>query len=195
MLWTRSDTIGLAKPSCAQCHGYGLRISEMLKRENPCNCVLRAIFRACYARFRECVMKEKRMSRVSLEFYRGGKDAYRSYARKTEDYLADFCLVSRRALTEQEYDIFRYFFLLGANWRMCCARLGMDRGNFFHAVYRIEQKLGRTFRELEPYGLYPLDEYFGGKIYRHRPQPSRAENVREMPRRQDRRRAGIRKSA
>jgi hypothetical protein len=195
MLWTRSDTIGLAKPSCAQCHGYGLRISEMLKRENPCNCVLRAIFRACYARFRECVMKEKRMSRVSLEFYRGGKDAYRSYARKTEDYLADFCLVSRRALTEQEYDIFRYFFLLGANWRMCCARLGMDRGNFFHAVYRIEQKLGRTFRELEPYGLYPLDEYFGGKIYKHRPQPSRAENVREMPRRQDRRRAGIRKSA
>jgi hypothetical protein len=38
----------------------------------------------------------------------------------------------------------------------------MDRGNFFHSVYRIEQKLGRGFRELEPYALFPLDEYFNG---------------------------------
>ena len=26
----------------------------------------------------------------------------------------------------------------------------MDRGNFFHSVYRIEQKLGKVFRELHP---------------------------------------------
>ncbi len=38
----------------------------------------------------------------------------------------------------------------------------MDRGNFFHAVYRIEQKLGRVFRELEPYSLFPVNEYFHG---------------------------------
>lgn len=38
----------------------------------------------------------------------------------------------------------------------------MDRGSFFHDVYRIEQKLGKTFRELEPYALFPLDEYFNG---------------------------------
>lgn len=38
----------------------------------------------------------------------------------------------------------------------------MDRGNFFHEVYRIQQKLGRIYRELEPYSLFPLDEYFGG---------------------------------
>jgi hypothetical protein len=38
----------------------------------------------------------------------------------------------------------------------------MDRGNFFHAVYRIEQKLGRVFRELEPYALFPVNEYFHG---------------------------------
>jgi hypothetical protein len=29
-------------------------------------------------------------------------------------------------------------------------------------VYRIQQKLGRAFRELEPYCLYPLENYFGG---------------------------------
>jgi len=38
----------------------------------------------------------------------------------------------------------------------------IDRGTFFHSVYRIEQRLGRVFRELQPYGLYPLDEYFRG---------------------------------
>jgi hypothetical protein len=40
----------------------------------------------------------------------------------------------------------------------------MDRGDFFHAVYRIEQRLGRVFAELQPYPLFPLNEYFGGMI-------------------------------
>jgi len=38
----------------------------------------------------------------------------------------------------------------------------MDRGAFFHEAYRIEQKLGRVFRELEPHALFPVDEYFNG---------------------------------
>ena len=40
----------------------------------------------------------------------------------------------------------------------------MDRGNFFHAIYRIERTLGRAFSEIRPYPLYPLDEYFGGTV-------------------------------
>jgi hypothetical protein len=40
----------------------------------------------------------------------------------------------------------------------------MDRGNFFHAIYRIERTLGKTFAELRPYPLYPLDEYFGSTM-------------------------------
>jgi len=40
--------------------------------------------------------------------------------------------------------------------------MNLDRGAFFHEAYRIEQKLGRTFRELQPYALFPLDEYFNG---------------------------------
>ena len=45
----------------------------------------------------------------------------------------------------------------------------MDRGSFFHEVYRIEQKLGRTFRELEPFALFPLDEYFGNTTRKELP--------------------------
>lgn len=159
MQWNRSETIGLAKAGCVLCHGYGQRINTRGK-ETPCNCVFRAIFRACYNRFRECVTKEKHMSGVTMEFCAKGQGR-RAYARKTEEYIADFSLVSRRALDDDEYRIFRYHFLLGADWRLCCRQLQVDRGTFFHTVYRIQQQLGRTFAELEPYGLFPLDEYFG----------------------------------
>jgi hypothetical protein len=75
-----------------------------------------------------------------------------------------------------EYELFRYHFILGADWKLCTRKVGIDRGNFFHAVYRIEQKLGRVFRELEPYPLFPLDDYFHGPS-RFTP---RAEEARDM---------------
>lgn len=160
MEWTRSETIALAKQRCVHCHGLGLRTNSQ-NQTYPCNCVLREIFRACYARFRDYVGREKYMSRTSLERI-PGKDIRLLWGRKEEEYIADFCLVSRRTLTEFEYKIFKYHFLLGADWRLCTRKLGIDRGNFYHAVYRIEQKLGKTFRELEPYPLYPLSDYFNG---------------------------------
>jgi hypothetical protein len=167
MEWTRSDTIALAKQSCTQCHGLGLRGLGRVG-QNPCNCVLRAIFRACYARFRHCATKEKHMSRASPEFI-AGREGKLTWGRKDEEYVADFCLISRRTLDEFEYKVFKFHFLLGADWKLCTRQMKIDRGNFFHAVYRIEQKLGRVFRELEPYGLFPLDEYFHGP--RRAPQP------------------------
>lgn len=80
--------------------------------------------------------------------------------------MADFCLVSRRVLDDFDHKVFRYHFLLGADWRLCCRQLQIDRGTFFHTIYRIEQQLGRTFAELKPYPLYPLDEYFGGMVHK-----------------------------
>jgi hypothetical protein len=135
--------------------------SNLRGAPNPCNCTLRAVFRACYARFRHCANKEKHISQASLELIKG-KDGMVTWGRKDEEYIADFCQVSRKALDEFEYRVFKYHFLLGADWKLCTRRLNMDRGSFFHAVYRIEQKLGRVFRELQPYGLYPLSEYFHG---------------------------------
>jgi hypothetical protein len=168
MEWTRSDTIALAKNRCTQCHGLGLRTSRR-GGSNPCNCVLREIFRACYRRFRYCATKDKYMSRVSLERVSGPRGRM-TWGFKDEEYCADFILESKRTLDEFEYKVFKYHFLLGADWKLCCRKLGLDRGNFFHCVYRIEQKLGRVFRELQPYGLWPLDEYFHGTV-RTRPRP------------------------
>jgi hypothetical protein len=131
----------------------------------PCKCVLRNIFRLCYARFRFCIEKEKHVSQARLAII-GGTERRTVWGRRDEEYIADFCLVSKRVLEESEYKLFRFHFLLGADWRLCCRQLKMERGNFFHEIYRIQQKLGRVFRELEPYPLYPLDEYFGGTVRR-----------------------------
>lgn len=160
MEWTRSDTIALAKKSCVHCHGIGLHLGRGGNLA-PCNCVLRAIFRACLSRFRHCATKERHLSKISLEFV-SGRERNLTWGRKDEEYMADFTLVSRRTLDESEYRIFKYHFLLGADWKLCCRKLNTDRGSFFHAVYRIQQKLGRVFRELEPYSLFPLEEYFHG---------------------------------
>ena len=164
MEWTRSDTLALAAPHCSYCHGLGLKDGSE-DRSEPCNCVLRNIFRACYDHFRLCVTQDRYVSTSRLERAGGARPHY-TWGRKDEEYIADFGKVSHRALSETEYRIFKLHFLLGADWRLCCRQLNLDRGTFFHLIYRIESKLGRVFRELEPYCLYPLNEYFGGVIYR-----------------------------
>ncbi|HEY6392523.1 MAG TPA: hypothetical protein VIX89_14670 [Bryobacteraceae bacterium] len=125
--------------------------------------MLRAIFRACFEHFRDCMSREKFVSKVTLDPL-PGKDRRGAWGRKDEEFTADFCLVSKRTLTESEYRIFRYHFLLGADWKLCCQKLQTDRGSFFHSVYRLEQKLGRVFRELQPYGLFPINDYFHGPV-------------------------------
>jgi hypothetical protein len=50
--------------------------------------------------------------------------------------------------------------LQGRDWKCCCSTCRLDRGTFFHAVYRIEERLGRAFTELKPYPLFPIDEYW-----------------------------------
>jgi hypothetical protein len=151
--------MGLANPRCTHCRGTGLLLSRSSLA--PCRCVLRKIFRRCYDRFHVSMQKGASCSRTSLEFT-AGCDRRFSWGRKDEEFIADFLLVSKRSLTGNEYQIFSYHYLLGADWKLCCRRLNLERGSFFHEVYRIEEKLGRIFRELKPYSLFPLDEYFFG---------------------------------
>lgn len=175
MVWNRSNAIGMSRVACSRCGGAGVR-TVWKAREAPCSCVFRAVFRACFNRYRECVEIGKYSSSVSLEFSKG-KDGGRTYGRKIEEYMADLCLVAKRTLDESEHQAFRFHFLLGADWKLCCHRLNMDRGNFYHLVYRVEEKLGRAFAELRPYPLFPLSDYFAGTIRR---APARA-SAEAMP--------------
>ena len=167
--WDRSKVLGLAKVSCKICHGTGMRISPHRGKEAPCYCVFRAVFRACYNRFRECNMASRTVT-MTLGSARGpiGKQ---KFSRKREEFMADFCLIARRVLSEEEHRIFRYHFLLGADWRLCTRMLKMERGNFFHMLYRIQQKAGRAFAETEPYPLFPMSDYFELDVSQPAPPP------------------------
>jgi hypothetical protein len=167
MLWNRSTTIGIANATCTSCQGIGL-VLDRSDREIPCDCTLRAVFRACLTGFVECVALGERTASVSWEPCYGPTGG-RVFSRKREEYIADFLKVTERALTKEEHRIFRYHFLLGADYSLCCQKLNMDRGTFFHALYRLEEKLGRTYAQLEPYPLFPLREYFGGMAHKARP--------------------------
>jgi hypothetical protein len=161
-IWTKNECLALAAHSCAWCFGLGRRPGKA-GNESVCNCVHRSAFRACYARYRKCSAREQ-ISRVSLEA-NPGKQRYTTYGFKSEEYMADFVLTARRVLGTDtlSWKVFRFHFLYGANWILCTKRLGINRGAFFHEVYRIEQRLGRAYRELEPHALFPVDQYFASK--------------------------------
>ena len=132
----------------------------------PCHCVFRAIFRACYDKFEKCTERWPHVARISLERNRGKSGGCMNYSFRSEEFVADFVLISKRVLGDNTpaHRLFKYHYLLGADWKLGTAKLGINRGNFFHECYRVQQRLGRAFRETQPYGLFPIDEYFGGKV-------------------------------
>lgn len=168
MNWTQSHTLALAKQTCVHCMGLGMLQVRRGDRHKTCTCVEREIFRICYRRFMNCANSDGRVGQVSLE---GNPARQRKghYSLKSAEYLADFILIAKRTLGEDTpaYQLFKFHFLLGADWKLCTRRLGMSRGDFFHEVYRIQQKLGKAYRETEPFSLFPLDEYFGGISAKH----------------------------
>ena len=167
MEWTHSETLALADAKCTRCLGVGL-----LPSTAPCGCVFRNIFRICYARFRYCAHKEGGAPIVNLERSDGGRSTRAMFGHKNHEYMADFCLLAKRILTDPtEVAVFKFHFLLGADKPLCCRRLGLDRGTFWHAVYRVQEKLGRAFREVRPFPLFPLDEYFSAPMRGQRVEP------------------------
>ncbi|WP_321472264.1 hypothetical protein [uncultured Paludibaculum sp.] len=179
MEWTRSETLALALSSCTQCFGMGVR-SHRSGHLRPCSCVLRSIFRACYARFRRSLEKEKHLSVTTLDgTHRGGRR--NTWGRKNEEFIADFYLVTRRTLTGMEWRIFSAHYLLGADWRLCSRQLKLDRGTFFHSIYAIEKKLGLAYRNLAPYALFPTDDYFQGvTAHAEPPKPMQVIEMRRV---------------
>lgn len=157
------DLTHLAFAACRTCGGKGVRpIKRGLGRGEVahCSCVLRGAFRACYTRFKQAFLRGRHRGPASYDRTHGGRNNCGMWSRKEEEYMADFDLVARRHLDGVHYKVFRYYFLLGGDWKLCARKLGIDRGRLYHAVYRVEEKLGKAFAELQPYPLYPPREYF-----------------------------------
>lgn len=159
--WTRSTTIGMADVRCTGCGGIGLVRTR--NGSTACKCVLKAICRAVVERLHQIFEQQGKASGIALQSVSGAtRPKSFSYSRPLEEFAADAFLVARRELSAEENDIFRYAMILGADWKMMTRRLKMDRGNYFHAYYRTECKLGEAWAMTMPYRLYPFDEYFGG---------------------------------
>ncbi len=159
MQWNHKDLSKLSFSNCAICEGRGVR-RERHGEPIPCGCALRAIFRACHARFRSCVLRGKHKGPANFNRAPGAKGYKGTWGRKEEEFMADFVIVARRNLDPWQYRLFRFQFLLGADPNLVRQRLGLPRGAYFHAMYRIEEKLGRIYTELQPYALYPAKDYF-----------------------------------
>lgn len=162
------EMLALAKPGCTLCLGLGYRFGRRESDTPTCNCVWRAVFRLCFARFKRLYSGEGYISQVKTgRFDQTGQAINKPRATVLEsDYLADFIIVARRALQDRPLSLklFRFHDLLGADWKLCCRKLGIDRGEFFHEVYRVQQMVGKALYETEPFALFPLDEYFGGTV-------------------------------
>jgi len=64
------------------------------------------------------------------------------------------------------YKPFKWHYLNDADFKLVSRRLGrpLNDRNTFHDFYRIDERLGQAFKNTEPCGLYPIDEYFGGRV-------------------------------
>jgi len=143
----------LAHTHCATCHGIGVlfgRRSEPV----PCNCVYRTVFRHCLSKYHNL----GRMVENHAVMPRRRKKAVWEYPGL--EFRADFELIARRTLAEREWQVFWLHKLQGFDWKLCCLRLKLDRGNFFHAVYRMETQLGKALMTVKPFALHPVDGYF-----------------------------------
>lgn len=171
---TRADVLALAHNACEKCGGSGLapcrtrghKIGLCGPKVGVCSCVSRAIFRICYTRQQQCEEKisisSSAAERMQLPRRLG------PWGRKNEEYLADFDLLVKHALTKPEYRVFRAYFYVGWPWDLCMREFNLDRGKFYRVIYKAEEKAGEAFLLTEPYGIYPLDEYFHSTRERRR---------------------------
>ncbi len=147
----------LSDAHCSTCHGAGVQGGN---HRGLCHCVRRRIFRTCYQHYRS----------RGLRFW-------------SVLYRIDFELAAERKFPADEVRAF-FRWAEGADWRTCAPMLDMDRGQFFHFVYRTEEVLGA---ELLRRGLYPPAEYRLPTAHQAKREPgdaqAEAEDTRHMAQR------------
>jgi hypothetical protein len=139
------------RPLCRDCLGTGRILLD------DCHCVARQAFHAClrlYYYNREMADRGKSKATLRKPFF--------GYERKIEDFLADFVIIARRHLPRLQFQLFCFFFIEGHSMVWCARRLRTQPANLYYRVRLVEQRLGRVFRNLRPYALYPPRAYFSG---------------------------------
>jgi hypothetical protein len=153
MQWTPETAAQLSRPGCRDCRETGL-VST-----NLCDCVSRAVFRACYRRFKHCGTMHVSMRKVNFERTSKGVDRTLSWVRRNEDYRADFHSCGLRALPRHLYQLFSFYHLHGCSLDVARRRLGMSYRQSVEWIGEVETFVGREIAFLEPYSLFPPQGY------------------------------------
>ncbi|MCC7235585.1 MAG: hypothetical protein IT163_09800 [Bryobacterales bacterium] len=137
--------LALCLPSCTSCHGIGRYLSR--GRSNTCRCVYRKVF--------DLVMTQ-------VHNRTGYAHDFKKQTFKQSEWLADVQLLAMRALDGHELSktIYRLGCVEDRDYKVVSAKVGLSRGNYFHAVYRMKEVVGRAWLETKPHAVYPTDQYF-----------------------------------
>ena len=154
------ELMTFASEQCSFCFGYG-QIRTGFNKANLCKCVLKQVFRLCYRKYFECDVANPRL-RV------GVIGSALSCSFPSSEYRADFWLACFKSCVspEQQLLVLHYYFH-HSPYDQVIPIIGKaigdpdyKRGEFFHAVYRTESRLGRALLDL---GLFPFQKYFATK--------------------------------
>lgn len=162
----------LALISCSKCYGRGFVIGRDLATEFLCPCVARKIFHTVLAR-RDYFYESGKITQINytqMEYKAYGDSSnagvYTVYGIMNLEYCIDFEILARHSLSETQFLIFKLRYLQKKNFKVCCKRARLSRGNFFHMCYIIEQKVGLAALALKPYPLFPISDYFDQRLNR-----------------------------
>lgn len=159
--WTPDVCWTMAKPSCRMCWGSGV-CPSWGRTQRPCRCVYRRVFSQCLHEYQR-IASETGASTAQLwrnEGRRTGARPARGWHRPAENFRADFELLARRALSAEQWRVFRLMFLSGHRPMEIFAQQKLSRGRGFHERYKIMEILGQVYAETRPYGLWPIADYY-----------------------------------
>lgn len=158
--WQPGELEAMSDESCRRCWGTGQHPTYAAK-VRPCDCVYRRVFRRCLAEYRRI---RSRTLESTIGLYRHGSTAGRGgmgWHRPQQSYVCDFELLARRVLTQQEMRLFWARVHRDQTARALAMELGWSVGATNHTTYRVETTLGQVYAETTPYGLWPLESYYG----------------------------------
>ena len=150
----RKMILATASEQCTVCYGHGRMIRDV------CHCVHRKAFRESLETY--LMLREDAVSMGANVPLTLSVRGYVSYGMPLADYVIDFDQTARRALTRHQLALLSLYHIAGQPWHVCAPKLRLDRGEFFHQVYRTERLLGCALMETTP-PLYPKARYFAGK--------------------------------
>lgn len=143
--WKAGECSALASKRCTNCHARGVIMYQCgpnltQSRAHVCRCVLREVFKICYRRWLDT--ENVPTNRFSVIEFR-----------------SDFERVAKKAVEPLGWphpEILRLYFFGRMRRQEAATKLGIDRVNFFHAVYRLQKVAGKALRKA---GVFPIDEY------------------------------------